>query len=168
MASDDVEARASSADDTCFVCFNGNAPRSQCLCVHCHVHDACLERWLRQSGRSECSVCRAPYANVDTTHTTGCHANWAVVGALAIIGAMGLAICAALVLAESFRVQHVVTLVFGIFFLSIIPPLLWFGRNAMRDAWWRRCMIFSFVARPQMRVRKVPLAPTPVDGGVPL
>lgn len=148
-------ARSSGDEHVCFVCFEGVAPRSQCLCVDRHVHDACLDQWLRQSGRSECSVCCEPYGNVDTTHVVGYRLNWVVISAVTICtGVIVLAVSGAVVLAESIDDQHAITLVFGILFFSLIPLLMWFSRDAMRDAWRNGCAIFSFVVRPQTRVRK--------------
>ena len=152
---------ASNEDDTCFVCFEGGAPRSQCLCVNSHVHDACLERWLQQSGKTECSVCRAPYRNVDANkELREWRINWSVLMMLVVFVAVAaLAFCGSYVLFEYFCEQaNALILIPGIAFLALIPLLLWHSRISARSAWMAGCKVISFVAHVQPKVVKLPVA----------
>ena len=49
----------------CYVCFEDNAPKSQCACNIC-IHDACLLKTLEYTNKPYCSICEEPYKNIVT------------------------------------------------------------------------------------------------------
>lgn len=157
------EAYTNNADDAtpsenlCFVCFEANAPRSQCACVDSHVHDECLERWLQQSGQQTCSVCRSPYANVETERVTvHCRLNESVWVALFIwFSTIVLSVCGIYGIVAYFSSGELIPLVAGLAFLLLIPPTLWWSRRpahrARLDGWKLKTRVTR--AHPKVVVR---------------
>ena len=154
-------------DNLCFVCFDGDAPRSQCACVNAHVHDKCLERWLQQSGNVKCSVCKADYANVIIEHTVHSRLNRFV--CLTYLFSLYLLLligCSVLLLCEFyFNDMHAITLYCGIFFLALIPFVLWLSRRTARRARLEGWKIRTRVTKTHPKVgivgKCLPSAPTP-------
>lgn len=53
----------------CYVCFEGNAPRSSCKCTDRFLHIECQLKQIVSTNSSSCPVCRDPYANVRMRRT---------------------------------------------------------------------------------------------------
>ena len=48
----------------CYICMEGGAVPSRCMCTDRHVHDTCLVDWLRRKSSTQCDVCLAHIENV--------------------------------------------------------------------------------------------------------
>jgi len=66
MPTSDVELAEIGAGPTgqCFVCFEDNAPLSQCRCNDRYIHPACLFKMVGTNGKTACAVCLVEYTNI--------------------------------------------------------------------------------------------------------
>ena len=53
--------------EPCLICYsvisatNGQLPRLQCRTCNVRFHPACLYKWFKSSGKSQCVHCQAPW-----------------------------------------------------------------------------------------------------------
>ena len=53
------------SQNACYVCFEDNAPKSQCAC-NTYIHDACLLKTITYTNKPYCCICKDPYKNIVT------------------------------------------------------------------------------------------------------
>ena len=64
-----IEEGVTASHGDCYVCFEGNAPRSSCKCTDRFLHVECQLKQIVSTNSSSCPVCLDTYANVKMRHT---------------------------------------------------------------------------------------------------